>query len=154
GAARPARRQGGGGLGPAIRRERAGAVGGGIGSNTRPGVGSRFTVVLPLAAAPAPVRAQAGAAASTPRGGHALLLVEDDPVVAEVIAGLLRARGHEVKVAGHGLAALAEAAVLPLDAALLDLDLPGMDGLALARQLRAQGVAIPLLAITARADPD
>lgn len=152
--ARTAARHGGSGLGLAISRELAGAMGGGIGIDTRPGVGSRFTVVLPLAAAPAPVRAQAGAAASTPRGGHALLLVEDDPVVAEVIAGLLRARGHEVKVAGHGLAALAEAAVLPLDAALLDLDLPGMDGLALARQLRAQGVAIPLLAITARADPD
>jgi len=37
---------------------------------------------------------------------------------------------------------------------LLDLDLPGLDGLALARQLRAQGFAAPLLAVTARADAD
>jgi CheY-like chemotaxis protein len=40
----------------------------------------------------------------------------------------------------------------PFDAALLDLDLPGMDGLALARQLRIQGFAQPLIAVTARAD--
>ncbi|HVR81624.1 MAG TPA: response regulator, partial [Luteimonas sp.] len=40
------------------------------------------------------------------------------------------------------------------DIALLDLDLPGMDGLALARQLRAQGFEAPLLAVTARADAD
>ncbi|MFT4198315.1 MAG: response regulator, partial [Pseudoxanthomonas sp.] len=82
-----------------------------------------------------------------------ILLVEDDATVAEVIAGLLRARGHAVRLAPHGLAALAElAAGADFDIALLDLDLPGLDGLALARQLRAQGFAAPLLAVTARAD--
>ncbi len=54
----------------------------------------------------------------------------------------------------HGLAALAETTGAPFDMALLDLDLPGLDGLALARQLRAQDFAAPLLAITARADAD
>ena len=56
--------------------------------------------------------------------------------------------------AAHGLAALADVSVARFDLALLDLDLPGMDGLALARQLRAQGFAQPLLAVTARADAD
>ena len=84
----------------------------------------------------------------------ALLLVEDDRIVAEAISGLLQAQGHAVVHAGHGLAALTEVATQRFDAALLDLDLPGMDGLALARMLRAQGHVFPLLAVTARSDGD
>lgn len=83
-----------------------------------------------------------------------ILLVEDDSTIAEVIGNLLRARGHRVTAVGHGLAALTEVAMSAPDIALLDLDLPGMDGLSLARQLRAQGLAAPLLAVTARADAD
>ena len=52
------------------------------------------------------------------------------------------------------LAALAQSSRARFDIALLDLDLPGMDGLALARQLRIQGFTAPLLAVTARADAD
>ncbi|MBN8223757.1 MAG: response regulator, partial [Xanthomonadales bacterium] len=83
-----------------------------------------------------------------------LLLVEDDPTVAEVLSSLLRAQGHRVAHAAHGLAALADVSVARFDLGLLDLDLPGMDGLALARQLRAQGFAQPLLAVTARTDAE
>ena len=71
-----------------------------------------------------------------------------------MISGLLQAQGHRVRHAGHGLAALAEIATGRFDAALLDLDLPGMDGLALARHLRAQGFGGRLIAITARADAE
>src|SRR5690606_11122967 len=81
-----------------------------------------------------------------------LLLVEDDPIVAEVVRGLLREQGHAVAHAAHGLAALSEIAAQRFDAALLDLDLPGMDGLALARLLCAQGFAGALVAVTARSD--
>src|SRR5690606_29169374 len=81
-----------------------------------------------------------------------LLLVEDDATVAEVICNLLRARGHCVAHAPHALAALADVAVAHFDLAFLDLDLPGMNGMALARQLRAQGFASPLVAVTARTD--
>jgi CheY-like chemotaxis protein len=87
-------------------------------------------------------------------GALHLLLVEDDPIVAEVMLGLLREQGHAVAHAAHGLAALSEVATQRFDAALLDLDLPGLDGLALARMLRAQGFAAPLLAVTARSDGD
>jgi CheY-like chemotaxis protein len=83
-----------------------------------------------------------------------ILLVEDDPVVAEVMTGLLRAHGHAVHHASHGLAALAEASMARHDVALLDLDLPGMDGFTLARQLRARGFTAPLVAVTARADAE
>src|SRR5690606_9603028 len=95
--------------------------------------------------------AQDGLAPAT-GDGLRLLLVEDDPTVAEVLRGLLQAQGHCVVHAAHGLAALAESATLPFDAALLDLDLPGMDGLSLAGALRDQCFAGPLLAVTARAD--
>src|SRR3546814_13008938 len=83
-----------------------------------------------------------------------LLLVEDDPTVAEVVTGLLRAQGHAVVHAAHGLAALSETAAPSFDLALLDLDLPGLDGFALARQLRTSGLTAPPLAVTARANPD
>ncbi|MGO4776527.1 response regulator transcription factor, partial [Lysobacter sp. 2RAB21] len=87
-------------------------------------------------------------------GPRAGLVVEDDASVAEVIAGLLRAQGHRVSHVANGLAALAETATAPFDLAMLDLDLPGINGLDLARQLRAQGFTQPLIAVTARADAD
>lgn len=149
---RTAARYGGSGLGLAICQELALAMGGRISVASAPGAGARFSVVLPLPAVAGPALAPAEA---TPAPGPlALLLVEDDPTVAEVIAGLLRAQGHRVSHAGHGLAALAESVTAPFDAALLDLDLPGLDGFALARQLRAQGFVQPLIAITARADAE
>lgn len=154
--ARTATRYGGSGLGLSISQELAAAMGGRIAIESEPGVGTRFIVELPLPhgdaanaviPAPAPTDAREGKA-------MALLLVEDDRIVAEAISGLLQAQGHDVVHAGHGLAALTEVATRKFDAALLDLDLPGMDGLALARMLHAQGHAFPLLAVTARSDGD
>ena len=56
--------------------------------------------------------------------------------------------------APHGLAALSALQAMPHDLAFVDLDLPGIDGFALARLLREQGHALPLIALTARADAD
>ncbi len=154
--ARTAARYGGSGLGLAICQELAVAMGGRIELDSTPGHGTDFTVDLPLPAASPPV--QTAVATLVPRrdptGGLSLLLVEDDATVAEVITGLLRAQGHDVVHVPHGLAALTEAANAVFDMALLDLDLPGITGLALARQLRAGGFDVPLLAITARADAE
>ena len=96
--------------------------------------------------------ATAQPAAAAGGQGARILLVEDDPTVAEVLAGLLVDQGYEPTLASHGLAALAELQRREFDLALLDLDLPGIDGLALARQLRAQGWRRPIVALTARAD--
>ncbi len=147
-------RYGGSGLGLAICQELAAAMGGQIAVDSTPGEGTRFIVELPLPAAVLDVVDEASTAPVSPRRSLALLLVEDDPTVVEVVAGLLRAQGHRVTHAGHGLAALAEIATARFDAALLDLDLPGIDGFALARQLRAQGFDRPLIALTARADAE
>ncbi len=152
---RTAARYGGSGLGLAICQELALAMGGRIDVDSAPGKGSCFAVELPLAPAlgavtPAAEAAAAPAAAVPP--GLRILLVEDDATVADVVTGLLRQRGHHVVHAAHGLAALTEAAAADFDVGLLDLDLPGLDGFALARQLRGLGFAAPLLAVTARAD--
>ncbi len=83
-----------------------------------------------------------------------LLLVEDDPTVAEVMAELLRIRVHHVMHVLHGLAALAEVTVTRFDACLCDLDLPGLDGAELVVQLRAQGQHFPIVMVTARTDAE
>lgn len=150
---RTASRFGGSGLGLAICQELAVAMGGRIGVQSRPGHGACFRVELPLpwqqdAEPPAP-----GAdSLSLELPGLAILLVEDDPTVARVIVGLLSARGHRVVHVLHGLAALAEVTTSSFDVGLLDLDLPALDGLALARQLRALAHDFPLVAVTARSD--
>ena len=153
--ARTAARYGGSGLGLAICQELALAMGGHIDVDSQLGVGSRFTVDLPLpwveSSPEGQASAQALAADSAPLR---ILLVEDDATIAEVIAGLLRMQGHTVTHAAHGLAALTETSAQHFDLALLDLDLPGLDGLALARQLRVFGYDMPLIAVTARADAD
>lgn len=153
--ARTAARYGGSGLGLAICQELAVAMGGRISVESAPGKGTRFFVDLP---ALVPVEAAVAAAASTPAraasGPLRILLVEDDMTVADVVAGLLRARGHQVTHAPHSLAALAEASGGNFDLAFLDLDLPGLDGMALAQQLRQRGFIAPLVALTARADAD
>jgi len=153
--ARTAARYGGSGLGLAICQEMAVAMGGRIELDSRPGQGTDFTVDLPLPAASAPPTAAVTAVSKRDAGdGLSLLLVEDDATVAEVLTGLLRGLGHDVVHVPHGLAALSEAATTAFDMALLDLDLPGITGLALASQLRAGGFTAPLLAVTARADAE
>jgi ligand-binding sensor domain-containing protein/nitrogen-specific signal transduction histidine kinase/ActR/RegA family two-component response regulator len=150
-------RQGGSGLGLAICRELATAMGGHIGVESVPGQGACFRVELPLPwAAQAEVDLEAGPSAppAVPLPPLRLLLVEDDDTVADVVCGLLHARGHRVTRVAHGLAALAELQLQAFDVGLFDLDLPGIDGLALVRQLRTMGVALPVIALTARSDPD
>ena len=154
---RTASRYGGSGLGLAICQELAMAMGGRISIDSRLGEGARFIVELPLhwqAQAASTVAAVAEVDADMPASGLRILLVEDDPTVAEVIAGLLRARGHQVTHALHGLAALAAMATEQFELGLFDLDLPALDGMALARQLRGMGHQLPLVAVTARADAD
>lgn len=86
--------------------------------------------------------------------GLQVLLVEDDPLVAEVVIGLLRMRGHAVVAAGHALAALTALARPGTQLMLLDLDLPGMDGLSLLRLVRQRDHRLPVLVLTARREPD
>ncbi|MFD5638922.1 response regulator transcription factor [Streptomyces sp. NPDC127077] len=82
-----------------------------------------------------------------------VLVVDDDPTVAEVVSGYLERAGYRVDRAADGFVALARAAAHRPDLVVLDLMLPGMDGLEVCRRLRAQG-PVPVIMLTARGDED
>src|SRR5436853_1439344 len=78
-----------------------------------------------------------------------VLVVEDDTEIGEVLRRSLRLEGYDVTLAGDGVAALDEADVFEPDAVVLDLGLPRLDGVDVAKQLRADG-DVPILMLTAR----
>lgn len=82
-----------------------------------------------------------------------ILVVDDDATVAEVLTRYLEREGFAVDTVGDGEAALAAAASSPPDLVVLDLMLPGIDGLEVCRRLRAAGTAhVPVVMLTARGD--
>ncbi|MEV5508927.1 response regulator transcription factor [Streptomyces orinoci] len=82
-----------------------------------------------------------------------VLVVDDDPTVSEVVAGYLGRAGFAVERAADGPTALRLAADVRPDLVLLDLMLPGMDGLEVCRTLRAAG-PVPVIMLTARGDEE
>ncbi|MFI1438988.1 response regulator transcription factor [Streptomyces fructofermentans] len=88
-----------------------------------------------------------------PDGGTHVLVVDDDPTVAEVVAGYLTRAGYTVDRAEDGPSALARAAAHRPDLVVLDLMLPGMDGLEVCRRIRGRG-PVPVIMLTARGDED
>src|SRR5450759_2183688 len=79
-----------------------------------------------------------------------VLLAEDDPAIAEPLARALGREGYDVRVQGTGQGAIDAAS--DADIVVLDLGLPDMDGLDVARAIRAMGLTTPVLVLTARAD--
>jgi two-component system, OmpR family, response regulator len=79
-----------------------------------------------------------------------ILVVEDDEVMAEVLVHGLRDESHEVDRAADGRTALQLTGDAAFDLILLDVMLPGMNGLEVARQLRLRGNSVPVLMLTAR----
>jgi CheY-like chemotaxis protein len=79
-----------------------------------------------------------------------LLLVEDDPRLADLVARLLGGERHLVERAATGRRALELAEAPGLDAIVLDIGLPDISGLEVARELRVQGSRVPILMLTAR----
>jgi two-component system, OmpR family, response regulator len=79
-----------------------------------------------------------------------VLIVEDQPKLAALLARGLREEGHAADVAGRGEDAVWMALAAPYDAIVLDIMLPGIDGLETCRELRRQEVWTPVLMLTAR----
>ena len=78
-----------------------------------------------------------------------ILVVEDEPQMASVIARGLREEDYAVDISGDGVEALALIAKCEHDLVLLDVLLPGKDGLTVCREARAQGMKMPILMLTA-----
>ncbi|QPK81683.1 response regulator transcription factor [Schaalia sp. ZJ405] len=79
-----------------------------------------------------------------------VLLVEDDPAISEPLARALGREGYEVRAHGTGRGALGE--LEGADLVVLDLGLPDIDGLDVAREIRSDGNPVPILILTARTD--
>ena len=80
-----------------------------------------------------------------------ILIVEDYPVTQRVLSLTLKNSGHDVQIANHGVEALQQLDIAPVDLALVDIAMPEMDGLELLRHLRSDKRynALPVIMLTA-----
>ncbi len=140
-----ARRYGGAGLGLVFVRRAAEAMGGGLKVSSRPGRGSTFRMTVTVRNEKAPAaNADAGPPAVFLRR---VLCVEDNPYGRVVLSTVLRELGHSVSFAGSGEVAVEMVARNEHDVVLMDVALPGADGIEATRRIRA-------LAIPGREHPD
>jgi signal transduction histidine kinase/ActR/RegA family two-component response regulator len=112
--------------------------GGSIRVESRPGHGATFIVELPVRARPAGVPQAPSAEALPPTPGKAILVVDDEPEVADVLAEMLVADGHRVTRAANGALALDALRRGTCDVILSDIRMPVLDGPGLYRELERQ----------------
>lgn len=82
-----------------------------------------------------------------------IMVVEDEPDIAEMLGIILTSEGFDVDLVNHGEGVLATFAAQPADLVLLDLMLPGIDGIEVCRKLRVIST-VPIIMLTAKSEPD
>jgi CheY-like chemotaxis protein len=158
---RLAREHAGTGLGLAIVAQIARGLGGEVSVDSRPGEGSRFVVTLPWdpdrTLAP---RSEDDVATEEKSTGPAdrrrtILMIEDTEVVAKVTKDYLQAAGYRILQASDGVAGITMARESRPDLILMDVQLPGLDGVEAARRIHEDPVMrkVPIVALTALAMP-
>ena len=153
------RTHGGTGLGLAISKGIVELMGGVMGVDSREGQGSSFWLEIPAASAVAAVAAAAPDQAEMAQGGLPLriLMVDDTAVNRELVKLMLGPLGVEVHEADGGQAGVEAAAVTRFDLILMDVRMPGVDGLEATRAIRADcpnNRLTPILALTADVQPE
>jgi signal transduction histidine kinase/ActR/RegA family two-component response regulator len=155
------RRFGGTGLGLTISRRLTALMGGRLWAESPPGQGATFHFTVRLGRGPAleaaarPGEVAPSEASALPPCRKRVLVAEDNPVNQLVAARLLEKLGHAVQVVGDGRAALAALEGEQFDLVLMDVQMPGMDGLEATAELRRReegtGRRAPVIALTAHA---
>ncbi|CAO3353606.1 Signal transduction histidine-protein kinase BarA (EC 2.7.13.3) [Azospirillum melinis] len=151
------RRYGGTGLGLIISKQLSELMGGHIGVQSSPGVGSTFWFELPLPVATAPGLSAVERKDAAPTRSARILLAEDVPMNQIVTSSILCKAGHTVEVAEDGILAVEAMRRGEFDLVLMDMQMPRMDGLqatAAIRQLGGRRGAVPIIALTANALTD
>jgi len=83
-----------------------------------------------------------------------ILLIEDEPLNMEFVRAVLEREGHAVTHESSGLLGRSRALGEPFDLIVSDIDLPGLDGFTLCRELRQAGVRCPMIALTVFTEPE
>ncbi len=126
------------GLGLSLCRGVVEGHGGVIRLESRPGAGAIVRIELPVSEAPEVEEPSRVPAPGPPDRRYAILVVDDEPEVADMLADVLGTEGHQVETASSGQAALTKLRARSYDVVLTDVKMPGLDGAELYREIERE----------------